>query len=220
MSSVHTLTGLTDPNTSTGKSLGFAGRTAIASAAGGTASALGGGKFANGAVTGAMTHLLNAEAVSTGLKWLSPNLGTSKQIQLITENDSMGKDLLNFPEVKEAMSTLDTIDGAGPVQWRRSLATEGKLSYVGSFFTDLVVNRTRALVGSMRGLVYRDSTGYMYVTGDDTLSLSSATHLPPRNGVYGASLIKNNLFGWNGLGGNVNLTFNVKLYRPYRHPEK
>ena len=54
-------TGLTDPNTSTGKSLGFAGRTAIASAAGGTASTLGGGKFANGAVTGAMTHLLNAE---------------------------------------------------------------------------------------------------------------------------------------------------------------
>jgi hypothetical protein len=39
----------------------MAGRTAIASIAGGTASALGGGKFTNGAVTGAMTHLLNAE---------------------------------------------------------------------------------------------------------------------------------------------------------------
>jgi hypothetical protein len=39
----------------------MAGRTAIASITGGTASALGGGKFANGAITGAMTHLLNAE---------------------------------------------------------------------------------------------------------------------------------------------------------------
>jgi len=54
-------TGLTDPNSGIGKSIGFSGRTTIASVAGGTASALGGGKFANGAVTGAMTHLLNAE---------------------------------------------------------------------------------------------------------------------------------------------------------------
>ncbi|NJR42019.1 MAG: hypothetical protein HC767_04550, partial [Akkermansiaceae bacterium] len=55
-------TGLTDPNTDVGRSLGFAGRTAIASIAGGTASVIGGGKFANGAMTGAMTHMLNAEA--------------------------------------------------------------------------------------------------------------------------------------------------------------
>jgi hypothetical protein len=52
-------TGLTDPETSR---FSMAGRTAIASITGGTASALGGGKFANGAITGAMTHLLNAEA--------------------------------------------------------------------------------------------------------------------------------------------------------------
>jgi hypothetical protein len=36
-------------------------RTAIAAAAGGTASVLTGGKFANGAITGAMAHLFNAE---------------------------------------------------------------------------------------------------------------------------------------------------------------
>jgi hypothetical protein len=57
-SAATAVTGLTDPNTSP---LNMAGRTAIASIAGGTASALGGGKFTNGAVTGAMTHLLNAE---------------------------------------------------------------------------------------------------------------------------------------------------------------
>jgi hypothetical protein len=56
------VSGLTSPDTGIGQSLTIAGRTAIASAAGGTASVLGGGKFANGAMTGAMTHLLNAEA--------------------------------------------------------------------------------------------------------------------------------------------------------------
>jgi hypothetical protein len=41
---------------------GVAARTAIVATAGGTASALGGGKFANGAVTAAFQHLFNAEA--------------------------------------------------------------------------------------------------------------------------------------------------------------
>jgi hypothetical protein len=55
--------GIASPDAGTiGSEIGIAGRTAIASIAGGTASALGGGKFANGAITGAMTHLLNAEA--------------------------------------------------------------------------------------------------------------------------------------------------------------
>jgi hypothetical protein len=58
-SAATAVTGLTDPETSP---LSFAGRTAVASIAGGTGSALGGGKFSNGAVTGAMTHLLNAES--------------------------------------------------------------------------------------------------------------------------------------------------------------
>ena len=42
----------------------IAGRTAVAAVIGGTASALTGGKFANGAKTAAMMHLLNAEAPS------------------------------------------------------------------------------------------------------------------------------------------------------------
>jgi RHS repeat-associated protein len=58
-------TGFASPEAgTTGAEIGIAGRTAIASIAGGTASALGGGKFANGAITGAMTHLLNAEALT------------------------------------------------------------------------------------------------------------------------------------------------------------
>jgi RHS repeat-associated protein len=62
-SAATAMTGLTSTDTGTygGDHLNIASRTMIASVAGGTASALGGGKFANGALTGAMTHLLNAE---------------------------------------------------------------------------------------------------------------------------------------------------------------
>jgi RHS repeat-associated protein len=56
------VTGLTSPESSP---FNKAGRTIIASAAGGTASVIGGGKFANGAYTGAFAHLLNAEGGST-----------------------------------------------------------------------------------------------------------------------------------------------------------
>jgi len=44
----------------TGKG-GFLGRTSISAIVGGTASALGGGKFANGAASGAFVHMFNAE---------------------------------------------------------------------------------------------------------------------------------------------------------------
>lgn len=61
-SAAAAVSGLANPNSDVGKSLGLGGRTLVASTVGGTASALGGGKFANGALTGAMHHLLNAEA--------------------------------------------------------------------------------------------------------------------------------------------------------------
>jgi hypothetical protein len=57
---VHT--GLTSTASgSTGEAIGMAGRTAASAIIGGTASALGGGKFANGAYTAAFQHLLNTE---------------------------------------------------------------------------------------------------------------------------------------------------------------
>jgi len=45
---------------------GFSLRTTIAGIVGGTASALGGGKFANGAVSGAFVHMFNAEYDTLG----------------------------------------------------------------------------------------------------------------------------------------------------------
>lgn len=47
---------------------GFTLRTSIASIVGGTASKLGGGKFSNGAVSGAFIHMFNAEAGGHGAK--------------------------------------------------------------------------------------------------------------------------------------------------------
>ena len=63
--------GLADPNSDVGKSMGFSGRTTVAAIAGGTASAIGGGKFANGAVTGTMSHLLNTEMKDPNGGWSS-----------------------------------------------------------------------------------------------------------------------------------------------------
>jgi len=62
---------------------GFVGRTMISGIVGGTASALGGGKFSNGAMSGAFTHMFNAEggasSIVSGVKdiagklWALPN---------------------------------------------------------------------------------------------------------------------------------------------------
>ncbi len=49
---------------------GFGLRTSIAAVVGGTASEIGGGKFSNGAVTGAFVHMFNAEARALVLKRL------------------------------------------------------------------------------------------------------------------------------------------------------
>jgi len=49
---------------------GFTLRTSIASVVGGTASKLGGGKFSNGAVSGAFVHMFNAEGLKTLKKFI------------------------------------------------------------------------------------------------------------------------------------------------------
>ncbi len=53
---------------------GFTVRTAIASIVGGTASKIGGGKFSNGAVSGAFVHMFNAEGAGT-LKNIGEKIG-------------------------------------------------------------------------------------------------------------------------------------------------
>jgi hypothetical protein len=97
------VSGLTSPGTQIGQSLGLVGRTAIASAVGGTASVIGGGKFANGAWTAAFQHLVNAEAMSkdeairymensTGekLSWLAKFFFKHEKIANVAENTSQG----------------------------------------------------------------------------------------------------------------------------------
>ncbi len=55
----------------TGGATGFIGRTAVAAIAGGTASELTGGKFANGALTAAFAQMWNAEGIRRRPPWLN-----------------------------------------------------------------------------------------------------------------------------------------------------
>jgi hypothetical protein len=212
-----------------GGAVGIASRTIRASIIGGSASALGGGKFANGAYTAAFQHLLNFEfpktAIGAGLKWFGAGF---KDAWVVTEKDSMGQDLLRFPEVKKAIDELNaSTDPNAVIQWNRELGLLGPTpirTYIFSFAADFTgasifseQNLTRALVGSIHGgRVYRDSSGYVNVSASDTLSIQSAFHLPPWKGSYGASIpwVKNDMNGWNGIGGNVKLEFNVRVYMP------
>ena len=60
-------------------------RTAIAATAGGISAELGGGKFANGALSAAFVHLFNAEAAHGG----KPNLRETQQEQMLRENGNV-----------------------------------------------------------------------------------------------------------------------------------
>ena len=57
-----------------GKSLGISGRTAVAVTAGGITAELGGGKFANGAMSAAFVHLFNHEGHKVGEDFSHPNI--------------------------------------------------------------------------------------------------------------------------------------------------
>ena len=60
------------------KTAGFTLRTSIASVVGGTASKLSGGKFSNGAVSGAFVHMFNAEGGTFSRIWKGLTGGISK----------------------------------------------------------------------------------------------------------------------------------------------
>jgi len=68
---------------------GFTGRTAIMAVVGGTASKLGGGKFSNGAVSGAFVHMFNAEALIT-LKKFAESLSSDKSNIVISSEAQKG----------------------------------------------------------------------------------------------------------------------------------
>ena len=76
-----------------------AGRTAVAGAVGGTASVLGGGKFANGAYTAAFQHLLNYEAEKAYKKLVDSgvvaiNLDGAKEAYAVPGSGKQGIDIL------------------------------------------------------------------------------------------------------------------------------
>jgi len=83
---------------------GFTLRTSIASIVGGTASKLGGGKFANGAVSGAFVHMFNAEGLASkffakqwtqqaggkGAEEIAKSLNTNKAVENISKDAGVG----------------------------------------------------------------------------------------------------------------------------------
>jgi hypothetical protein len=83
---------------------GFALRTSIASIVGGTASKLGGGKFSNGAVSGAFVHMFNAEGLASkffakqgaqqaggkGSEEIAKSLNANKAVENISKDAGVG----------------------------------------------------------------------------------------------------------------------------------
>ncbi|WP_237113872.1 tlde1 domain-containing protein [Pseudoalteromonas rubra] len=79
----------------------IAGRTAVAAIVGGTASAITGGKFSNGARTAAMMHLLNAEMRFNGkkLKWIDDEGNVKKEWDAVSGRDGATADQQNVKDV-------------------------------------------------------------------------------------------------------------------------
>ena len=124
---VHT--GLTSTaQGSTGEAIGMAGRTAASAIIGGTASALGGGKFANGAYTSAFQHLLNSESLDQLEKWAQRKeylWSVEQRNRIIKYYQTQGLDYSNR-EIDATKKWLFTDDSV-----RKMLATEaiGQIEY-------------------------------------------------------------------------------------------
>jgi len=91
---------------SMGRVGGFAARTTIAATVGGTASELGGGKFANGAVSGAFVHMFNAEGGGSGFLNMMERIGNR-----IVENYNQTMDGITIAgeNIGESISVLAII---------------------------------------------------------------------------------------------------------------
>ena len=202
---------------------GMARRTIMAGVVGGTASALGGGKFANGAYTAAFQHLLNAElpdfipdvtkmkftnsAFQTGWRWLRGPTGSEGNSLLFDQNSEMGQDLMRFPEVKQAMRS-SVVNSSSEIPWFRSAGGEALGSYVKTFFADLFgVNPTRALHGSISGTARYDGNSTIRIRATDTLSFVSVTHLP-------LSVSSGSGLNWSGLYPGTTYGANSFKYLP------
>jgi len=97
---------------------GFVGRTVAMGVVGGTASALGGGKFSNGAMSGAFTHMFNAEGGSAILdnkynkieERIKSTLLTDKNAIINLSNDDLST--ISRYMNKEAINSTDNYVGA------------------------------------------------------------------------------------------------------------
>ncbi len=165
-------------------SLSVAGRTAMAGIVGGTASAIGGGKFANGAYTAAFQHLLNAEAPEQLDKLLAPNkkLPTNSDLMNATAKFA-GNDEAKSSIPPDIMAHIKR--GTGPcatlISGALNLISGHGIRSSAAFQTNLGSDGNRYIISAQKMSEYfsaRYGRGFL-VTADNAQSVSQILAAKP-----------------------------------------
>jgi RHS repeat-associated protein len=111
-----------------------AGRTTVAGVVGGTASALGGGKFANGAYTAAFQHLLNAELgqkirdeklFEEAVARVDAEVATGKEVNKISFRDMLTIADAELQRIKSGSAYIQSLSNEEYVKFCATGATDG-----------------------------------------------------------------------------------------------
>jgi RHS repeat-associated protein len=161
----------------------------------------------------------NVDAYELFYQWI---MGTGSSTRNFDQNSTMGQQMLQAPEILEAINNVAT--NGGGVSFRRKLSEESALSYVKSFFEDSNgKNPARAFHGSFAGKVTVDSvtrsgnivTTNMTIIMTDRMSATSGTRAPPSSGGYGknptAIYTKENPYGSNGQFRTITVNYNMNV---------
>ena len=114
---------------------GFSIRTTIMAIVGGTASALGGGKFSNGAISGAFVHMFNAEAKA----FLMRHRLSTKEIMA---RDKAGRQAYNKQRLKNMSNFMNTHhagDGSLTFLWILAIPIVGPVALELGLFAETAV---------------------------------------------------------------------------------
>jgi hypothetical protein len=128
-------------------------------------------------------------AVDLGFEWIT---GMGPRNRTFVAGDQVTTEIQKSREVRDARMGMNAQIAKGDYstyRFGRNLRNESRLSFVISFGVDLIVNRTRAYLGSFSGeikvLKVKDGVATLAFTIKNFSGLESATRLPPP---YGYSL--------------------------------
>jgi len=131
---------------------GFIARSTAMGIVGGTASALGGGKFSNGAMSGAFTHMFNSEARGSILKRLANNISNNNDV------DSKIRSRLKSVLKQDKLFYKDSTDG--PKGWKqgvyRGYSRNGNRMYLTSaLFNGDTLNELQAVTTTIHEITHK-----------------------------------------------------------------